>query len=89
MSDRPDVVEQDLVLVVNPLVERLNRVIPEVGLWHMVGHEADVLEVGVLDVLHQPVLGPCQLVLRHWSFPLVKPAKEICMLGHVAVNVVP
>ena len=55
----------------------------------MVGHEADVLEVGVLDVLPQPVLGPGQLVFRHWSFPLVEPAKEIGVLGHVVVNVVP
>ena len=76
MSNRSDVVEEDLVLVIEPLVERLNGVIPAEGLGHMMGHEANVLEVGVLDVLHQPVLGPGQLMFRHWGFPFVKPTQE-------------
>ena len=64
MAKFSDVVEENLVLVINASIESLNTVVPVVGLGHMVGQQVDVLEVGVLDVLHQPVLGLKKLYMR-------------------------
>ena len=64
MAKFSDVVEENLVLVINASIESLNTVVPVVGLGDVVGQQVDVLEVGVLDVLHQPVLGLKKLYMR-------------------------
>ena len=87
VSQLSDVVEQNLVLIVDPSIEDLDTVIPVIRLGHVVGQQVDVLEVGVLDVLHQPVLRPRQLRLRHRGRPLVKPAKEGAVLAKMVVDV--
>ena len=53
-----DAVKQDLVLLVQSSTENLKRIVPHIWFWHMVRHDVNVLDVSVLDELHQPVLGP-------------------------------
>merc|ERR1712142_649200 len=81
-------IRQLLMFLIYSFVESLNRVIPVVRLWYMIRKRPNILEVSVLDVLYQPVFGPCELLFRDWGGPFIKTVKEGLVLSKMVLNVI-
>ena len=73
LGDLEDVGEEHVVLTVDTGVVSGEGGVPDVGLRHLVLQVSLVAKVGVLDVLHQPVLGPLELVDVDRGGHLVEP----------------
>merc|ERR1719431_2291859 len=57
-------------------------------LWNMIRKRANILEVCVLDVLDQPVLGPGELIFRYRRGPGIKTCKKVTVFFKMVSNVV-
>merc|ERR1719244_2489227 len=64
-----DSIKKSNVFFVKTRIEHFQAVIPGNGGWDMVGQLANILEVCVLDVLHQPILGICKFRIRNRNCP--------------------
>ena len=89
LRDLKDVGKEDVVLTVDSGIVSGEGLVPDVGLRYLMLQMSLVAEVSVLDVLHQPVLGPLELVDVYGGGNLVEPRAENDVLLLVLLAVVP
>ena len=89
LRDGEDVGEEDVMLSINPGVICGKGGIPDIGLGNLVLKVPLVSKVCVLDMLHQPVLGPLEFLNVHRRGHLVEPGAEYDVLLLVLLAVVP
>ena len=77
------------MLTVNTGVVSGKGLVPDIRLRHHMLQMSLVSKIGVLDVLHQPVLGPLELVDVHGGGHLVEPGAEDDVLFLVLLAVIP
>merc|ERR1719402_971692 len=75
-----DVLEQDVVLGIKPGVVHSECFIPDVWLWNVVEKVTFEAEIGVLNMLGEPVLRPFDIFKYHWGVHAFKPNAELCVL---------
>ena len=76
LRDLKDVGEEDIVFTIKTRVVSGEGGVPDIGLRHLMLQSSLVAKVCVLDVLHQPVLGPLELLDVHRGRHLVEPGAE-------------
>merc|ERR1719508_471836 len=75
-----DVLEQDVMLRIEPTVVHGECFVPDIWLWNLVEEITFEAEIGVLDVLGEPVLGPFDVFKDHRGVHAFQPNAELCVL---------
>merc|ERR1719508_264093 len=75
-----DVLEQDVMLRIEPTVVHGECFIPDIWLGNLVEEVTFESEIGVLDVLGEPVLGPFDVFKDHRGVHAFQPNAEFCVL---------
>ena len=88
MAQLSEMIKQDLVLIIKSVVENFYGVVPVVRLRYMVWHQTNILEVSVLDVLNQPILGPVSDLSTKWCVSLLELGLEVVMFNVVAIAII-
>merc|ERR1719481_982743 len=92
VSNFSDGVKENLVLIIDPLIEDLEGLIPMIRLGDLMGHKARpyVLEVSILDVIDEPLLCPEELRDADTLRPCPHPPHEglvlVLVLQHVVLG---